>query len=200
MDEQLQQDIIMWLNRDHGINEENGKLAILLSEEKQNLEDITKPDNPVEVLIFKQAIALGWDCPRSHILALFREWSNVNFSIQTLGRIMRVADPEQGHYTSDYEILNHAYVFTNLSEIVLADDISKSYVTIHKKREKNHLTKSISIPSWYRVRQREKTRLSPLFRKVFKEESEGYNLAQKIDKDDQTVQKKLIPESIIEKH
>ncbi len=48
-----------------GITEQNGKLAVWLSGEKTNLEDISKPDNMVEVLLFKQAIALGWDCPRA---------------------------------------------------------------------------------------------------------------------------------------
>ena len=45
------------------ITEQNGKLAVWLSGEKTNLEDISKHDNMVEVLLFKQAIALGWDCP-----------------------------------------------------------------------------------------------------------------------------------------
>ena len=42
-----------------GITEQNGKLAVWLSGEKSNLEDISKPNNMVEVLLFKQAIALG---------------------------------------------------------------------------------------------------------------------------------------------
>jgi len=57
-----------------GITEKNGKLAIWLSEDKsETLPSIEKNDNEVEVLIFKQAIALGWDCPRASILVIFRE-------------------------------------------------------------------------------------------------------------------------------
>ena len=53
----------------YDITVENGKLAVWLSEEKSNtLPNIEKRDNEVEVLIFKQAIALGWDCPRASIL------------------------------------------------------------------------------------------------------------------------------------
>jgi len=60
-----------------GITTDNRKLAIYLSDKdsKINLENISKPDNEVEVLLFKQAIAIGWDCPRAQILVLFRDWN-----------------------------------------------------------------------------------------------------------------------------
>ena len=195
--EELKQEIIQKLDSDYSISEEKGNLGIWLSEDKVGLEDITNIDSAIEVLIFKQAIAIGWDCPRSHILVLFREWFNAKFSIQTLGRIMRVADPKQGHYISDYESLNHAYVFTNLPEITLDDDISKSYTTIYKSERKSTY-ELLKITSWYRVRQRERTRLSPLFLEVFEEESKKYKLDKKIDKNDQIVKKSVLPESIIE--
>ncbi len=51
----------------------NNKLAIWLSGEHINKDNVEKQDSEVEVLIFKQAIALGWDCPRAQILVLFRE-------------------------------------------------------------------------------------------------------------------------------
>ncbi|MDE0091816.1 MAG: DEAD/DEAH box helicase family protein [Oligoflexia bacterium] len=195
--EKLKQEIIKKLDSDYNISEENGNLGIWLSEDKTGLEGITDIDSQIEVLIFKQAIAIGWDCPRSHILILFREWSSARFSIQTLGRIMRVADPKQGHYISDYEPLNHAYVFTNLPEIALDDDISKSYTTIYKSERKS-IYELLKINSWYRVRQREKTRLSPLFLEVFGEELKKYKLHEKIDKTNQTVKKSVLPEFIIE--
>lgn len=195
--EKLKQEIIRKLESDYNISEKNGNLGIWLSEDKTGLEGITNIDSPIEVLIFKQAIAIGWDCPRSHILVLFREWSSARFSIQTLGRIMRVASPEQGHYTSDYEPLNHAYVFTNLPEIALDDDVSKSYTTIYKSERKS-IYKLLKITSWYRVRQMEKTRLSPLFLEVFREELEKYKLYKKIDQINHTVKKSVLPESTIE--
>ncbi len=106
---------------------DNGKLAIYLSDKdnKVNLENIEKNTNEVEVLIFKQAIALGWDCPRSSILVLFREWKKFEFSIQTIGRIIRM--PEIRHYDNDE--LNHAYVYTNISDVHIAEDIAKDYIT-----------------------------------------------------------------------
>ena len=195
--EKLKEEIIRKLESDYNISEENGNLGIWLSENKTGLEGITDINSSIEVLIFKQAIAIGWDCPRSHILVLFREWSNASFSIQTLGRIMRVADPKQGHYISNYEPLNYAYVFTNLPEITLDDDISKSYTTIYKSERKS-IYELLKITSWYRVRQREKTRLSPLFLEIFEEEAKKYKLHEKIDKNNQTVKKSVLPESIID--
>ena len=194
---ELKQDIIRKLEGDYNISENNGNLGIWLSEDKTGLKNIINPDSPIEVLIFKQAIAIGWDCPRSHILVLFREWFSASFSIQTLGRIMRVADPEQGHYISDYESLNHAYVFTNLPQIKLSDDISKSYTTIYKSERKSTY-EALQIPSWYRIRQREKTRISPLFLEIFKGELKKYKLYEKVDRNNKTIKKQVLPESIIE--
>ena len=114
-EEKLKIDIQKYLKDHHKISTENGKLAIHLSENKRNLNSIKKNDNEVEVLIFKQAIALGWDCPRAQILALFRDWKTLNFSIQTLGRIIRMPQVKIGHYRE--EILNHSYVFTNIENI-----------------------------------------------------------------------------------
>jgi len=93
--EDVIKDKVMAILKDkHKITTENGKLAIHLSGHHENLENISKFDNEAEVLIFKQALALGWDCPRAHILVLFRDWQSIVFSIQTIGRIMRMPKPD----------------------------------------------------------------------------------------------------------
>jgi type III restriction enzyme len=62
------------------ITVENNKLAVWLSNEKsESLREIESPSSMVEVLVFKQAIAMGWDCPRAHILAIYREIKNCSF-------------------------------------------------------------------------------------------------------------------------
>ena len=125
-----------YLELKYKIKTENGKLAIRLSEDKKNLENISKIDNEVEVLIFKQAIALGWDCPRAQILVLFRNWKSLTFSIQTVGRIMRMPEIKEGHYKIDK--LNHSYVFTNLNNVELREDYGRDYLTIYSSfRKKN---------------------------------------------------------------
>ena len=103
------------------ITVDNGRLAIWLAGEKRNLEGLENPDNMAQVLLFKEAIALGWDCPRAAVLLIFRKLRSDEFTIQTVGRILRM--PEQHHYTD--ERLNIGYVYTDIAkdkiEIVTAD-------------------------------------------------------------------------------
>ncbi|MFH1425166.1 MAG: DEAD/DEAH box helicase family protein, partial [archaeon] len=172
------EDIIEKLKK-NGITTDNRKLAIYLSDKdsKINLENISKPDNEVEVLLFKQAIALGWDCPRAQILVLFRDWKSIEFSIQTIGRIMRM--PEFYHYDEDE--LNRGFVFTNLSDVKIAEDIAKDYITIHEAKRRDDY-KEIKLNSSYLKRQREKTRLSGEFSKIFLDVAKEDKLKEKINK------------------
>jgi len=157
--------IVKILNKE-GIIEKNGKLAIWLSEDKSDtLPDIEKNDSEVDVLIFKQAIALGWDCPRASILVIFRESKSLTFTIQTIGRIMRMS--ELKYYTKEPE-LNKGYIFTNLENIEIAEDYVKDYITLYEAKRDENLYKKISLPSIYLKRQRERTRLSGEFPKIFK--------------------------------
>ena len=172
-----------------GITVENRKLAIHLSDQNENTENIWYNDNEAEVIIFKHAIALGWDCPRAHILVLFRNWQSINFSVQTLGRIMRMPDPDTGHY--DNELLNNGYVYTNLSEISIHEDVAGGYVRLYTAhRIAEYLP--LKLPSVHRLRQREKTRLSPRFVALFLEAAKEYKLKDKIDIEAQTVAMEII--------
>jgi len=109
----------------YNITRDNWKLAVYLSEDKtDNLEDISSKESIVEVLIFKQAIATGWDCPRAQILIMFREIQSITFEIQTVWRIMRM--PELKHYEN--EELNNAYVYTNFWEINISDWEASKYI------------------------------------------------------------------------
>ena len=148
-------------------------MAIWLSGEHINKENVERQDSEVEVLIFKQAIALCWDCPRAQILILFRQWHSSIFSIQTVGRIMRMPEPDKGHYKN--EILNYGYVYTNLDNIEIQEDIAKDYITIYTSKRRTDY-KPINLLSCYPKRHREKTRLSPFFNKIFLEEAKEYDL------------------------
>lgn len=128
-----------------GITYENGKLAVWLSGEQTNLELIDKNSSEVEVLIFKEAVAVGWDCPRAQILVMLRAIRSLTFEIQTVGRILRM--PEAKHY-EDVE-LNKAFVFTNISSINVNNspedlDFFKSYFARLKAGIEN-----VSLPSVY---------------------------------------------------
>jgi type III restriction enzyme len=112
-DRELRDMVEKYLEHISGITSANGKLAVWLSDgkDKINLDGIEKPDSLVEVLLFKQAIALGWDCPRAAVLLIFRDIKSMCFTIQTVGRILRM--PEHIHYTDD--VLNYGYAYTNLA-------------------------------------------------------------------------------------
>lgn len=171
-------DEIIALLKKFGYTTENGRLAIYLSDRdnKINLENIEKDENEVDVMIFKQAIALGWDCPRAAILVLFRQWreENITFSIQTLGRIMRM--PEQRHYKD--QDLNMGYVFTSLEDIKVAEDLSKDYITTFAGfRIKEY--SNIDLSSYHSKRFREETRLSSDFTPLFIEAGNELKLKEK---------------------
>ena len=178
LEDTMKDRVIRILKDKYKISTENEKLTIWLSGEHINKENVEKNDSEVEVLIFKQAIALGWDCPRAQILVLFREWHTPIFSIQTIGRIMRMPEPEKGHYEN--EMLNYGYVYTNLSDIEIKEDIARDYITIYtSKRSADY--EPINLVSCHSKRHREKTRLSPLFIEIFLNEARGYGLKKKIN-------------------
>lgn len=94
-----------------GISRESGRLAVWLSEDKTpDLDLLAQNDSPAEVLIFKQAVAVGWDCPRAQVLVAFREMQSTIFAVQTVGRILRT--PERRHYGN--ADLDAAYIFANI--------------------------------------------------------------------------------------
>lgn len=128
-----------------GINEENGKLAIWLSENKQNLDKIAEPQNMTEVLLFKEAISKGWDCPRAAVLLIFRKMESQSFTIQTVGRILRM--PQQKYYSND--ALNHGYVYTNLQNEYIeisSDEMDFMQKGVNEAILRNNIT-PISLPA-----------------------------------------------------
>ncbi len=155
------------LEKEYGITANNGKLAVWLSKEKTNLDGLEEPYNVAEVLLFKQAIALGWDCPRAAVLLIFRRIGNARFGIQTVGRILRM--PEQKYYPND--LLNHGWVYTNLEEnlvIIEAEDLNYISKPLGAKRREN-LT-NVDLPAEYSERlSTDRNRIGADFGKVLAE-------------------------------
>lgn len=152
-DKKIAEQVKLYLSAVQGIDVENHKLAVWLSGEKENLEGLERDDSLTEVLLFKQAIALGWDCPRAAVLLIFRKLESETFTVQTVGRILRM--PEQKYYTDDN--LNIGYVYTDVSKDkiqIIAEDASylskQNYVAKRKEGLKN-----ISIKSYYMERKSE---------------------------------------------
>lgn len=67
-------------------------------------------DPTVEVLVFKMAIAMGFDAPRAFTLAALRGTRDANFGIQVVGRIMRV-HPLLQRRPGTPPVLDYGYVF-----------------------------------------------------------------------------------------
>lgn len=157
-----------------GITEQNGKLAVWLSGEKSNLEDISKPNNMVEVLLFKQAIALGWDCPRASVLLIYREMQNERFTVQTMGRILRM--PEQKHYPN--ESLNYGYVYTNLNKnLITILPEEADYITENRANRKNEIYQSVALKSYYIQKEINRNRIGLHFREaLFKSAEQLFNI------------------------
>ena len=81
-----------------------GKINIGTTED----DSIIKSNATPVFLLFKQALATGWDCPRAKILVKLRENMSETFEIQTLGRLRRM--PKAKHYGK--EILDCSYLYT----------------------------------------------------------------------------------------
>lgn len=149
------------LDAEYGITTGNGKLAVWLSSDKQNLDGLENDYNLTEALLFKQAIALGWDCPRAAVLLIFRDIKSTTFGVQTVGRIMRM--PEQKYYPN--QLLNHGWVYTNLSKDrieIVADDIN--YITKALVAYRRESLNNVALPSVYSERlSADRNRLGPDF-------------------------------------
>jgi len=111
------EEIVKEFLRNKGIKDH--EIAVWLSEKKENLEEVEKNNSDVDFLIFKQAAATGWDCPRASVLVMFREIKNPTFHTQTVGRILRM--PEAKYY--EIPDLNIGYLYTNYerNQILLPD-------------------------------------------------------------------------------
>ena len=169
LDLKIKDEVITWLQvKDITLN--NNRMAVWLSNDKSNLDGIEKPDSMVDVLLFKQAIALGWDCPRAAVLLIFREIQQETFTIQTVGRILRM--PQQKHYPD--ATLNYGYVYTDLSKdqiIIVQDDMD--YIVQNKAiRIQNY--QSVALSSYYINTRLTRNRLGSKFRRCFYESAEDF--------------------------
>ena len=118
-DELKQKDIVLGYLREQKVDK--NKIAVWLTgkDKTENLVNITKNNNDVEVLLFKQAPATGWDCPRAQVMLMYRETKSPVFQVQLLGRILRM--PEAKKYLNS--TLNHSYLYTTYTK----NEIIESY-------------------------------------------------------------------------
>lgn len=129
-----------WIKRvkqaleDMGYPESSGLVTSWFSgDHPDNPDEITKIDGKYAFLLFKQAIATGWDCPRAKILVKLREGGTERFNVQTVGRIRRM--PERKHY--DNALIDNCYLYTldNQFSEGLTNSISDSFYTYQYRRK-----------------------------------------------------------------
>lgn len=126
----------------------------LSGDHSDDLEKIASNSSPYRALIFKQAIATGWDCPRAQVLVQFRDPKSPIFQIQTLGRILR--SPEQKHY--DDESLNVAYVFSDLEGVKVSIETDEPDAKVRDmtiKRSSDYPSQGLMLHSTFQPRTRE---------------------------------------------
>src|SRR5690606_12977924 len=72
-------------------------------------QDLMAPTNRVRVIITKQALQEGWDCPFAYVLCALAASSNLNAMTQLVGRILR----QPGAMKTGVPALDEAYVVTH---------------------------------------------------------------------------------------
>ena len=172
-DSRIAEQVKGYLEKICNITEENGRLAVWLANEKSNLPALESNDNMAEVLLFKEAIALGWDCPRAAVLLIFRKLQSTQFTVQTVGRILRM--PEHRHYSN--ELLNTGYVYTDIAKDkiqIVAEDASyilNNALTAHRREG----LKNVSLKAYYSERPNvERNYLGPDFKSALYQEADSF--------------------------
>jgi len=84
-------------------------IAVYTSDEPNDDLMAVARDESKEVLIFKMAVALGFDAPRAFTLVSMRGAQDKDFGTQIVGRILRVDGRLQGRELPD--LLKYGYVF-----------------------------------------------------------------------------------------
>ena len=97
---------------------------------------LSDDDSEIEFLIFKIAAGTGWDCPRAHVLVMFREIKSPVFHAQTLGRIVRMVCHEK-ELLQNYPLLSTGFLYTTYTR----NQISTATVGEGKNKPKILTTK-----------------------------------------------------------
>ena len=100
-------------------NVPENKIARWFDNKKENLEHISDSDSPVDFMLFKYAAGTGWDCPRAHVIVMFREIESSTFKTQTLGRILRSPVPHLD--LTAFPELREGFLYTNYRKNEISD-------------------------------------------------------------------------------
>lgn len=163
--------------RERGITEENGQLKHWY-DNKGNFDKnaIKRNDDETCYLIFKTAVATGWDCPRAHILVKFREGHSETFEIQTIGRILRTAEAKK----YDNPILDNAYIYTNIASFETTPEsynpnvVKTVFSYMREPYTKQSVWEQTLLDSFYRSREGDYNSADSRFNEYFEKEFMDY--------------------------
>jgi len=126
-----------------------GQIAKWFDNKKENLKFIADNDSKVDYMLFKQAAGTGWDCPRASVLVMFREIKKETFYTQTVGRILRMAEPQAKEDYRNNPNLRTGYLYTNYkrSQVELPDLKKNEIPNQHAYRKKG--IKNVKLQSAY---------------------------------------------------
>ena len=118
---EVQKDIIDYLAHlpqhiegETAITEGVGLVKYLQNDKSASLDGIESLDSQVRVLLYKTAVATGWNCPRAQILVGFRKLNSAQFSIQNRGRFLRTLEGK--HYEAGgASPLDWAYIYADVA-------------------------------------------------------------------------------------
>lgn len=138
--------VASWFSEENNAdkNMHSKKLGKINVGDIDSVDSITHHNAKPCFLLFKQALATGWDCPRAKVLVKLRDNMNETFEVQTLGRLRRM--PKAIHYGTD--ILDCAYLYTldeKYKEAVINDGSGYEVRRVFLKPE----AKSIKIHKEY---------------------------------------------------
>ena len=116
---------------------------------EENMDFIKEPDSKTDFMLFKQTAGTGWDCPRASVLVMFREIGSGIFYTQTVGRILRMPEPNMKADYKNSPNLRTAYLFTNYKrDQVELPDIGKNKIITQHAYQKSGI-KNIKLQSAY---------------------------------------------------
>jgi type III restriction enzyme len=127
-------------------------------------------DDTHDFLLFKQTAGTGWDCPRASVLVMFREIQSNTFYTQTVGRILRMPEPQAKEDYKNNPNLRLGFLYTNYKrkEVEIPDQNPKNkplteFASLRKGMQ------NLKLPSDYISRlDYGDIRVSSKFQEVFK--------------------------------
>lgn len=125
------------------------QIAKWFDNKKENLDFISDNDSKIDYMLFKQAAGTGWDCPRASVLIMFREIKKEIFYTQTVGRILRMAEPQAKEDYKNNPNLRTGYLYTNYkrSQVELPD-LKKNEIPSQRAYRKQDI-KNVKLQSAY---------------------------------------------------